>query len=259
MCSDTAPDAPPAFQRLQRQFAAHLRDPGVNAAPAGVEDRRLAVYRELFYNNVEGFMAASFPVIRRILDDQAWHALVRDYFATHQARTPLFPKMAQEFVRYLEEGRDGAAAPPFLAELAHYEWVEAALFLESAELAPCALPAGEALLDCVVALSPLAWPLAYRYPVHRLAPDYQPDAPPDEPTWLVVFRDRQDTVGFMALNPVSARLLALVEEATGASCRQLLERIAAELAHPDPAVVVRGGLEILEQFRQRDILVAAAP
>ena len=46
----------PEFQQLQRQLTAHLRDPG-SPPPAGIEERRLKIYRELFYNNVEGFLA----------------------------------------------------------------------------------------------------------------------------------------------------------------------------------------------------------
>ena len=59
----------PDFQKLQYAFAAHLRDPAAHPAPAGIEDRRLQIYRELFYNNVEGLLASNFPVIRRVLGD----------------------------------------------------------------------------------------------------------------------------------------------------------------------------------------------
>jgi hypothetical protein len=41
----------PEFQRKQYEFAAHIRDPEKNAAPPGIEDRRLAIYRDLFFNN----------------------------------------------------------------------------------------------------------------------------------------------------------------------------------------------------------------
>ncbi|NNG12205.1 MAG: DUF2063 domain-containing protein, partial [Halobacteria archaeon] len=57
----------PDFIRRQYEFAAHIRDPKHQPAPADVEDRRMGIYRELFYNNVEGFIAGTFPVLRRIL------------------------------------------------------------------------------------------------------------------------------------------------------------------------------------------------
>ena len=85
------------FQQLQRDFAAHLRDPARNAAPDGLEDRRVAVYRELFYNNIEGLLAGNFPVIRRITPDAQWHALARGFYAEHASHTPLFTEIGREF------------------------------------------------------------------------------------------------------------------------------------------------------------------
>ncbi len=58
--------------------------------------------------------------------------------------------------------------PPYLAELAHYEWVELALTLRDAESLPTqSLPAVN-LFQRSLQLSPLAWPLSYHYPVHRI-------------------------------------------------------------------------------------------
>jgi len=56
----------PLFQQEQYRFTAHIRDPEKNPAPDTIEDRRMAVYRDLFYNNVEGFLSRSFPVLRKI-------------------------------------------------------------------------------------------------------------------------------------------------------------------------------------------------
>ena len=37
------------FQQVQRQLADHLRDPKHHAPPEGLEDRRLNIYRQLFF------------------------------------------------------------------------------------------------------------------------------------------------------------------------------------------------------------------
>ncbi len=245
----------PEFVRLQFEFTRHIRNPEGNPAPAGIEDRRLQIYRELLYNNVEGFIANNFPVIRKITSDADWHLMLRDYFATHRARTPLFPKMAQEFLHYLESERHAPGDAEFLAELAHYEWVESGLMVDARELADIEVDATGDLLAGVPVLSPLAWPFSYKFPVHRIGPEYLPTAPPAEPTYLVVFRDRQDDVGFMELNPVSARLLELVAEQSAKSGRELLRDIAVELNHPDPNVVLASGLEILQHLRARDVIL----
>lgn len=247
------------FQRLQLAFAAHLRDPAGQPPPPDLEPRRVAVYRELFFRNVEGLLAGSFPVLRQILPPDHWRALVRDFYARHQCRSPQFWRIAGEFVDFLEQERGEVAGdPPFLRELAHYEWVELALDLSAAEADPALADPNGDLLQGVPVLSPLAWPLVYEWPVHRLGPDHQPAAPPATPTCLVVYRDRSDTVRFMEINPVTARLLALVASAP-ASGRALLERVAAELAHPAPAQVVAEGREILERLRRRDILLGTVP
>jgi hypothetical protein len=51
----------PAFRASQLEFAAHVRHPDLNAAPADVEARRMRIYVELVYNNLERFLPIHFP------------------------------------------------------------------------------------------------------------------------------------------------------------------------------------------------------
>lgn len=246
---------PTDFRVAQLAFAAHIRDPAHAPAPAGIEERRLAIYRELFFNNVSELMARSFPVLRKILAGEAWQALIRDWFVRHRARTPLFLELPREFLQYLEHEREPAAAdPPWMKELAHYEWVELALSIDERKHETDDVDAAGDLLDGVAVVSPLAWPLVYHWPVHRIGPEYLPDALPDEPTRLVVVRGRDDRVGFLEINVVTARLIELLSAAprTGRDC---LEQIAAELSHPRPDVVLEGGAGTLEELRRRDVLL----
>lgn len=249
----------PGFIRDQYRFAAHIRDPARNPAPAGIDDRRMAVYRELFFNNVASFLASGFPVLRAIHGDQGWTELIRDYFAAHRAHTPLFTSMGREFVDYLASERGQRPGDlPFLAELAHYEWVEMALTIETRRIDwGMADPDGD-LLQRRPVLSPLAWPLAYRYPVHAIGPDNLPTEAPAAPTFILVYRDRNDAVGFTVMNPVTARLLELLTADTPGNGRQLLETIAGELHHPDPDVVIAGGLAVLQDLRARDVILGTA-
>jgi hypothetical protein len=247
--------AKPEFMQQQYAFAAHIRDPEQNAAPAGIEDRRMGIYRELFYNNVEGFLSNGFPVLRELLDDTHWHAIARDFFSRHHCHTPLFLEIPREFLNYLDiERGDQNDDPPFMRELAHYEWVELALSVAEND-ASQHIDEGGDLLHSVPALSSLAWPLSYRYPVHRISPDFQPAEADEQPTYLLVYRDADDEVGFLELNPVSARLFSLLQEHPGKTGRSILEQIAAELQHPDPAQVIAGGQGILNEWRQRGIVL----
>lgn len=248
--------APPDFQRMQRAFAAHLRDPAAHPGPSGIEDRRLKIYRELFYNNVEDFLATAFPVLRRISSDAVWHARVRDFYARHVSKAPQFYRLAEEFLHFLEHERGvHADDPPFLAELAHYEWVELALSISEAQASPdLADPNGDPLAAPPL-ISPLAWPLAYAWPVHRIGPEHQPVEPPAQPSYLIVYRTRQDEVRFMEINAVTARLLQLIEENPKAAGHALLLRIAGELQHPQPSLIVEAGRTMLASLRERDILL----
>ena len=115
-------------------------------------------------------------------------------------------------------------------------------------------PEGD-LLAGVPVLSPLAWPLAYRFPVQRISPNDKPHQAPEEPTYLVVYRDRRDEVGFIELNPVAARLLERIAEERDKSGRELLDDIAKELQHRNPEAVIDGGLEIMAQLRAKDVLL----
>jgi hypothetical protein len=245
----------PEFQTRQYEFAAHIRNPARNARPADVEDRRMAIYRDLFYNNVEGFLAGTFPILRKITPDERWHAMVRDYFARHDAHSPYFLDIPKEFLGYLQEEREQRADDPaFLIDLAHYEWVELALSVLDEEPDGDALDQETDVLNRHPAVSPLAWPLSYPYQVHKIGPDYLPEKPDESPTHLLVYRNKEDEVEFLELNPVSARLLDLLLDDGRPTGRAALQQIAAELQHPDPERVVNFGHDMLREWHKLGII-----
>lgn len=213
----------PAFQELQLRFAAHLRDPENVAAPDGIEDRRLAIYRRLIFNNVRNFMLRGFPVLRRTLGEETLTRLVREWLIEHRARTPLFPRMSSEFVVWLA-GAPAAIAdlPPWVPELAHYEWVETELTL--ADLTPPAgLPSG------TLTMSPLAQALVYSWPVHRIRPEFLPDNP--ETTFLLVHRDAAHKVRFHEITAMTFTLLHTLATTGPQLSDQLLARLDIDATH----------------------------
>lgn len=225
-------------------MARYLRAPDSAPAPAGIEQRRLAIYERLVYNNIEGFISSGFPVLRRLYTDEDWHGLVRAFIDGHACHTPYFLEISQEFVQYLlEEHHCRDCDPPFMAELAHYEWVELAL-----DVAEDGLPDAAAVGDVLAAvprLSPLAWVLCYQFPVHRIGPDYRPDEPA-EPTYLAVYRNRQEEVRFMELNAATARLLELTRDNTAVTARELLTTLAGELGAGGEAMLEFGTRQLLD-------------
>lgn len=249
----------PAFQEIQFAFAGHIRDPEHNPAPEGIEDRRMAIYRHLFFNNVSQLLSRTFPVLFRILGQDRWEALTRDFFSRHRSHTPLFLEMPREFLQYLEKERGQVEGdPPFLYELAHYEWVELALSIDEREPDPDSVVADGDLLDGRPEISPLVWSVQYRFPVHRISPENQPSEPPEFPTYLVIYRNLDGRIGFLEVNAVTARLIELLVEGQAESGRAALLKIAAELDHPRPETVVDGGVSILEDLRQRGAILGTA-
>jgi hypothetical protein len=241
---------------LQTAFAGHIRDPENKAAPEGIEDRRMKIYRELFFNNISSMLSANFPVLRKLYDDGDWRELIRDFYSEHRCQTPLFPELPREFLRYLQDVRERRPADPaFLLELAHYEWVELALSLDERELADIRAVHDGNLMEGIPVLSPLAWPLSYHFPVHRISPELQPAQAPQEATHILVYRDRNYDVNFMLLNDVTRYLLELMQQDCASSGRQLLQQVAVAIGHSDPERMMAAGSQLLEDLRSKDILL----
>lgn len=205
------------FQRQQEAFTRYIRSASEISPPPGIEPRRAALYRELLFANIQSCLANGFPVLRRILGSGRWHDLVRDFFENHRCETPLFAEIPGEFLGYLQSNSGAVVeCPRFTFELAHYEWVELALAIapdpddgtcERVETAVELLPD----TNCAIRLYPLAWPLLYAFPVHRISESYQPENPPPVPTSLLVYRDEKDSVQFVELNLLTHRLLQFIE------------------------------------------------
>lgn len=246
----------PAFKKTQYAFTAHLRDPEKNPIPGDIEDRRMGIYRDLLYNNIESFLSSGFPVIRSIYNDDDWKRMVRDFFANHLSKSPYFLEISQEFLAYLENEHEPQPEDPAgLLELAHYEWVELALNVSDESINMDNIEPNGDLLKKHPVLSPVAWPLEYQFPVHKMGPDYLPIQIPKQPTYLVVYRNRNDEVKFMEINPVTARLLHLLQKNENISGQQALQQITEEMNHPNPDVVMQGGLTALQELQEHGIIL----
>ncbi len=246
------------FQALQREFAGHLRNPDTHPAPPGIEDRRLDIYRSLFFNNVNGFIQQGFPVLHSILDPDRWQRLVRTFFEHHSCKTPYFLEIPQEFVSFLASGQGAEEGdPPFMLELAHYEWMELVLDASTETLPEIGFhPEGD-LLRAIPELSPLHAVLAYHFPVHLICQEYQPEEALPAPVWLLVYRNREDKVRFMEINAPTARLLALIEEHPALTGREVVSLLAREMQF-DEVQLSEFSRGILQQMRERDILIGTS-
>jgi len=247
-------DAPSHLHAQQRAFTAHLRDPDHVAAPAGLDARRLGIYQRLVFNSVLGLLGTGFPVCVRLLGEAAWSTLIRQFFARHPAQTPLFTALAAEFVQWLQQ--HPALPNPALAELAHYEWVETALYQLDAQ--PLPPSPGLDPMSAALQRSPLAWPLLYRWPVHRLGAEDAPEHPDTGPTGLLVRRDPDGQVRFATISPMAAQLLERIGQHPGHSGATYLQHLAE--AHGLAVDVLRvPGAALLRQFHGNGVIGPAAP
>lgn len=257
MVSDAAPEA---LAKLQTSFAAHIRDPQTVAAPEGIEDRRMAIYRNLFFSNICTFLSSNFPVLRTLYSESEWTTLCREFYRDYRCHTPLFAEIPREFLQYLQDHRQNHAGdPPFMLELAHYEWVELALSLDETDVDAVKVnPAGD-LLSGIPVLSPLVWPLSYRYPVHQIRADFQPQTIPEKATHLLVWRQWDFKVKFMQLNETSMLLVQKMKEDTGMSGLDLLDVVAGIIKHPKPQVVHDAGTALLNELKEKQVILGTRP
>ncbi len=196
------------FQRYQLAFIQHLRQPKLSPIPAKVSAKGMAIYTEIVFNNLLDSVSACFPIAQRVLDKRVWQKLVRDFFIHHQAQTPIFREIPQEFLKYLKVMPATNHLPIFLNQLAHYEWIELALSTSDAEIDSAAINLDGNLLECQPKLAAACALLQYDYPVHKISQKFKPSKL--EATYLLVFRDAMDKVQFIELNTVTFRLLVSI-------------------------------------------------
>jgi hypothetical protein len=244
-----------SLHEQQHGMGLYLRDPEHVAPPPEMNPKRAEVYRDLVFANLSSLISGTFPVLVKILGDEQWRALVRIFLRDYRAHTPKFGEIAEEFVEFLASEPQALAEgswPPFMVELAHYEWVEMALQQSEAE----ALPASDAglLLERPLQVSALAWPLAYAWPVQSVGPDYQPDTPPEQPTLLLVRRAEDWSVKFSGLSPLAFRLLQRIDEFPELDGRAQLQGLALEAGMSGSQEFFDNGLALLQQMHGEGVV-----
>lgn len=209
---------------LQQQLADAVRKR--HAQPVeGMPAERLAVYQDLVFNNVRGFIRSAFPVLRSIVGDTLWDEKIATFVAQSQLDSPYFIDIPRSFYEFLSQ--HASDLPEFALELAYYEWLELDLFRREGALlqAPSVPVDTSELLHSRWQLGSAVELLACRYPVHQLRLDFQPTQAPAEPTFLALYRNSQGQVQFMQLTALSMAVLQLLQstaQSVTAVCQQLL-------------------------------------
>lgn len=243
----------PSFQAYQRAFTQHIRHPKTHARPMHVPIKRMAIYTEIVYNNIEGIVAACFPVAKNVLGAKKWQRLVRGFMANYRASTPIFREIPAQFLQYLNDANDASLKlPQFLASLMHYEWVELALSVMDVPT-PAAAP--EDVLCEPISLNPALFLLQYDFPVHTISASFQPKKPAETPTYLLVYRDAGYKIQFIELNPMTFQLVALLQHNTFTG-EQVLQQLAANNTQIAAPIVLQFGAQTLEELCEKGVIFA---
>lgn len=242
-------------KEIQTAFMQHIRDPE-NHHFDGVEDRRLAIYRELFFNNVEGFVSSGFPVLRSLYEKPQWLTLVRQFFSLHDCQSPYFLHIAQEFIEFLSEQYQVTENdPPYLLELAHYEWVELAISIKDKAINEHPI-SSDSLAHMPLRFSSLAMRVSYQYPVQFAASDNRDLAPMPQGNHLVVYRDQDDDIQFLAINALTAIMLEQIEQSNGMLFNDLLATLSLQFPQFSESQLKQGLIQTLTDLANKQIIVA---
>ena len=169
----------PSLRDLQRDFAATLFA-GDGAAPPFAtisEDRgaeRIAVYRRALFANYRNALAATYPVVKRLVGAPFFNAAVDKFVRAHPATSGDLNIYGDVFGAFLA-AYPPAVDLPYLADVAKFEWAQdeanraadnelppEAVLAALATVAPARLPA------LVLALAPSCRLVTSRYPVLRI-------------------------------------------------------------------------------------------
>ena len=250
----------PTFQQYQREFTAYIRDPNNQCKPLGTVSRRMDVYKEIVFNNIFESVSACFPVAHKTLGKRRWLKLLHGFLRDHSANSPIFRKIPEEFISYIEKvsAINQAELPPYFISLCHYEWIELMVSTMDDNLISLELnynfeldPFGD-LLEKQVVFSPSMQLLNYEYAVQKISPRNKPTI--QENTHLLVYRNIEFSVKFVELNSLAFRLLTLMQQdkVTG---KQALTIISSELRSHPLEKILQFGCEVLEDLRSQGIIL----
>lgn len=239
------------FQLYQAQFSAHIRNPTQNKKPPNLKANRMAVYKKAVFNNIVESVSVCFPVCQTVIGKRAWQQLMREFVATYASSSPLFREIPQQFLLFLAPLE---SVPAYFKQLAHYEWVELAITMQQTE--PAVMSEETDLLHEKPILAKAHMLLEYDYPVHQLSVKFKPKQP--QKTTLIVFRNATFDVKFIELNPITYRLLQIInqQELTG---EQALTQLAKEIQHPDVKIIIQFGLDILTDLFNQQAIIGSRP
>ncbi|QYJ80621.1 HvfC family RiPP maturation protein [Shewanella acanthi] len=243
------------FKAHQQVFMDYIRNPE-NPLPKGIAFERMQVYRELFFNNVFGFVSNGFPVLKSLYSANQWLDLVQAFFSQHDCQSPIFIDIAGEFLHFLQfEYQQKEDDPQFMLELAHYEWLELVVATAKAEPKTQSTTPRD-IKTAILSFSISARVAQYHYPVHQISPDFRPSAPLSSPVFFCLYQDEDCDVTFLQLTPLSAQVLGYIAQEGRVEFAALIDWLNVTYPEMDKTTLVSGCLPLVEQLVGKGVLAA---
>ena len=96
--------------------------------------------------------------------------------------------------------------------------------------------------------------LKYDFAVHKISKKHLPKS--TESTHLLVFRNAENQVKFIELNPMTFQLLSLIQE-NDMTGKQTLVQLAEHIKHPDTNAIIQFGGEILTDLARQQAIIGS--
>lgn len=251
-----------SFLKTQLAFAQHIRNPDaeIDTLINNIEPRRLKVYSELFYNNINNFVSSNFPVLNSIINTDIWDKLIRLFMIEHRCKSPIFAEIGEEFIQFLEsEALENSELqdllPEFTLELAYYEWMELQVSIDQKTInwLPV-LNNIEQNLSKQFYVSQLSSLGSFSYPVQNICEEFIPGEAEKQDSYILVYRNREQEINFISLAPVAAMLYQNLSQQVNKSAQETIENLHEQLNFNNLDEFVNAAHQIVNDWCHKDIL-----
>ena len=155
---------------IQSQLAEYCRSGNLTVID-GVDPNRLPHYRRLIFNVLDGTFERAYPIFRRVVSEEAWKKVVRDFQINHDAKETRIWMLPFEFYDFCKANNYGQKLNrPYLNDLLYFEWIEIEIHTMPDKVIPEFKEVGD-LLDDRLIINPEYKLIHLNYPVHNTSKD----------------------------------------------------------------------------------------
>ena len=190
-------------QKIQENFSNIIRKQKKQT------DKRLTVYQNLFFKNVQGFINNTFVVTQKFYNKKSWNEFIKNFILKYNSGSPYFKDISNEFYSFLKEEYQ---IPEYISELMDYELAELELFVKDS----CINDKSTFDKSEKYKLSELAKLKIYSFPVHNLNGKIIPEK---KETYIIVYRNDNNQVKFIEINEIT---FSIIEELKNQSTEEII-------------------------------------